>query len=369
MCVFRSYRTCGILCACMWYIVLAFRIGGRASPCLMTKNMGNMAMTLAGIKTFSNILRNTVENNKKSKDGRTTYCSPGTDGVSHSKFTYKPKRAPKGSRYDRVNCRHGSFDQKDWGKQSCTVGNAIIVDVGFSKSSMSNANLLRGNLADVVLSAEGDAGSTRATQLNMAWQRKTYHFSNINTFATALTLYDVICRETGDIGPMTTIADDIADFADPSGTTQDIVIAGNTVSRSFDLQQAKTFRKTWTIRHVTKVDLLPGQTHVHQTFFKTNYVYDTDAQDDRTVEYVAGFSHGVIAMAKGKLVHLVADEQPTFANSVLDAACEYRTYVRQHLPLQDYFYQQIDVWSGTGGAGNTVQGMETEDHVEETGVS
>lgn len=315
-------------------------------------------------------------NNKKHVPYAGAVGNSMVDGQISTKTTYRSRKSAVGSRYDKINCEHGTIATKDYLQQLGNVGRANIIMEGFKPSSTAAGDsfgLFRNTL--VARGVTPPLGGVRENLIQICWQKKEYSFTNIDSIGCDLIVYDLIYKNDSNDTPFEVMQADIANFGNPTGGSNDyyISITGysgtSEMSRDYNPWQGDKFPRMFTKVRSHKVFLPPGESYKHTTFFRMNYVYDYLLESLETAAtYKRGVAHGILAFARGKVAHIAAGT-PTYSGTLLDNVASYTTYARQVWPFKEHFNMDFALYPGEGAPGATVYTTNTvKEALNEQGV-
>lgn len=327
-----------------------------------------------------------------------------SDNIYHGKYTYKPNKQIQGGKYDRTNCSHGTFHDKDYIRiQSNIAQTGLFVTCQQSnvgKLIRFSQQFLKRRNVDLISSNQAVQGMSKDNQdrrnVAVIWQKCELTIANRNKHACRVELFDLIAKQdinnTGTIStstgvlpannPIGLMQEDLGQ----SGTknSENLATSGYTSIATvqdldFHPERCPTLRAVWGIANKTYIDLSPGDSYTHTTFHRKNTVVDFekwinrfDSVSNSTTIGMRGVTTCVLVRATGRVVHVSSGaglEDPTFDGVHLDTIAKYTTYCREYKPFQDYFqFDSTNQWSREGEARTFVSAMEEDNPTDTVGV-
>jgi len=302
------------------------------------------------------------------------HIEAGPGGQIEIYHELKPRKPPIGSRYDKLNCPHGSFVDRDYSQFKSTSGRKSIGVIGFGKSDNNYLNALRQSPFFLPIANATNNGNTGEDNrlINVVWAKRTYWISNANLQGCEVEINHCICKKSTASTPYVAMAEDVQRHGDPALTAYDTFFTATELSTSeteisLSLDKMPYFRDLYGVTGRKTCYLKPGETVKLTTFYRMNHMVGGEINEQQDTLFEKGVAHGIILLSHGRLGHTTA-AVPAFTGVHLDTAVEYTYYLRQQLPLRDYFYKELGNWNNEGGALATVEVIEESDPVTETGV-
>lgn len=302
----------------------------------------------------------------------------GADGISTSKYTYKPNRKRyRESRFDAVNCPHGIFAYHETGTIKQDFCDRLkFQDIYYGHLAKGTLDIWTGNIQSGQVYKDDEAGMFDAglnkRMIAIDWVETTYTFVNENNVGCWFTLYD--------IGPKTIVSVPNS----PSDCRNNYYIdegkrgtAWNNVgipATNYDLNVKITdlvmFNESWKIYNMTKFWLRPGEVHVHKTFRRTNFQYDPrwwDRNVNSSFAMHPQLEHFCYAEVEGKLGY----KNDTDDVMQMGVNIAYQVKRRIHLHARQYLEKKFEVnynaWDGVSVNQNIVNTIEEIPHDQVTG--
>lgn len=330
--------------------------------------------------------------------------TPATDNQYRGKFTYKPNRPIQGGKYDKTNCSHGSFHDKDYIRIESKVAQAGLFVIAqqstVGKLIRFSQQFLKRRNVDLISRPQEVQGMSKDNldKRNVAviWQKCEFTVANRNKHACRVEIYDLIAKQdinnTGTIStstgvlpatnPIALLQEDLSQ----SGTknSENLATSGYTsiaTVQDLDLhpERCPSFRAVWGIANKTYIDLSPGDTYTHVTFHRKNTIVDFekwvnrfDSVSNSTTIAMKGVTTNILVRATGRVVHVNNGanlDEPTFDGVNLDTIAKYTTYCREYKPYQDYFqFDTTGNWSREGADRVNVSAMEEDNPTDTAGI-
>jgi len=315
-------------------------------------------------KAISNSLTKTEVQSSHGKCGST-----GIDGVSISSFNFKPQRRAKDSKFDRANCEHGVIYNHEVGKYAGTPDLVYYATGLYNKWPATALSSIRNKFASnaKVVAPSGIPPVVLGFEPRLVavdWIKREYQFVNEQQDGVWVTLYDCKLKkayEGGLVPPPS--AEIINNFneADNSNTAGYGILT-NYYDPDVKPTDVVALLQSWSIANVTKVYLRPGELHKHTTFFRTNFIYDLNADVARNVNVSApryGLEHCLLIRLEGKPVRLKTDTTKVATNATnVNYMFKERIHVHQRIPFLDKFAWNQTAWAQQLKVGTDFEGME-----------
>lgn len=333
------------------------------------------------------------------------------EDISASTFSYHPGKYPKHTYFNKAFCSHGEITDQCGASYTQTIGKKLCVTSGcwYDEGPWLGDGVTvtgDGYYAPRIMSVDNPTDTSRSplfpTENSPAVSlypnnglfiiegtKTTYEWVNNNIHPCVLTLYDMqACQDQytptleaidggfGDYQFRNLYGHDLVDFAGRAGATSafasnpghhDLTYTGVENIRAnpimFGIKEAYKF---WKIRNVTQIYLQPGGRHEHTVYHKKNWLYDgrkyfVDTRKAGEAYYaIHAFQTTCLYWEAKGLVSKVISTAITNANCVvydgvnLSMLATNRMYVKQVLPMQDYF--TLDCVAGHYGTGQMQQG-------------
>lgn len=319
---------------------------------------------------------------------------------STSNQTYRARRSFHRSKYDKMNCSHGTFRDHQteffdsntgavgsgyFAKTTTTYGVSIAP---FGMKSLSWFNSLRSKFIDRMnaagipneltqlggdKTAAGGAVTERLVEI-VSWAEK-HIIVNTNLHRGRIEIIDLVAK---------------ADF--PLSTTEGDPIQMMTIDQSisshagfsllydnpdWNIGICHQFRKSWGIAKRTEVWLEPGQQHIHYVKHKCNFTVDRLKQDSKgmvvglnTDFALKGLTTVTYYRISGGPVHRASGAYDvTIDGARFDVVNQIKVYAREVQPYKDYFTWELNTsWPATGLAKTAVATVEEHNPVSQIGV-
>jgi len=280
----------------------------------------------------------------------------GSSGnVKQVSFTHKPRKGTKTSRYDKVNCLHGRLNNQSYG--TCQI------DAGKQYWGMTNpySNYLCSTdsyffndcigLMYEKMQAVGGSIPHRITPdvstlqvgaklYEFVWQRNEYQFSNINSHAVTMTLYDMVLKKTVEENaarndPLDLMILDQTIEGDPVNTDQDMTSVNDLDYRL----KSRKMSAYWRIANKTTVTLAPGEQFKYNIFHRMNFIYErVEERLQSAYPKWPGITKMLMVNAVGQVVHKQSEATDITRDGVnIEYVVKTSTYLRERTPFYEPF--------------------------------
>jgi hypothetical protein len=311
---------------------------------------------------------------------------PSNSEFTSSTYSYPPGKVSKnrGSRYDRTNCQHGTLTNGYGFTDSWTPGTQLFKTYGRYSDEYSpytGDNFTSLNQITNIFGHNNTLGTSPVAAypiqlVEIVWQKVEYEFVNNALHPITLVLWDMqatMDQQDGTWnvnGGATLYWDGIVQARDRLlGLKPNI--AGVLLNAQMNVNSpdfvpyctgTREAWKFWRAANATQVTLKPGMRHTHTTFHKKNWVYDSRKYGDITVEDSTYYTihkfqtTALLVQGRGHVVRIKNNATANAGNVTFDGG-EYSmyqkvtTFMRQHVPFQDYF--SLDLTAAHTGAANT----------------